>query len=217
MRLVNALESSDAPLAMGAIVRATLGYHDGWTDNHMLAVDLAALPLTGGHVVLGAAQVLRLYPALANRAMRRELLAVLPEGLSLNGDARAVQVLVLASALAAGGACVTRLPVARTADRPMQPASRRHRALGGRLARNRCGRLAARLARGAVRAARAAARRAHRRERLALAIALAARHGWLRAAPRRTTRPRNPARDPASGALVAPRTLIAGCNTMGGA
>ena len=119
MRLINALIASGAPMAMGGLHRETLGYHDGWTDNRVIAAAEGAETCTA----LGPVQALRLYPALSNRVMRRALLAGLPDTLALTGDAGAVQALVLASALAAGSAGVTPLPVTRITDAPVQGAS----------------------------------------------------------------------------------------------
>lgn len=120
MRLVNLGESSGLPLALGAVERRRDGYHDGWTDNRVVA-GLADLPLFGGPLPLGPEQALRLYPALGNRLIRRDLLARLP-GRPVAADGVSVAALVLASARAAGGrvAC-TRLAVLATGDRPAAP------------------------------------------------------------------------------------------------
>ncbi|MFN4098217.1 MAG: glycosyltransferase [Pararhodobacter sp.] len=118
MRLVNLAEESGAPLAIGALERATRGYHDGWTDNNVVGPEVRLLSLQGGPIVLGVEAALRSYPALANRLIRRDLLATLPDGMVLSGGAVAVQSLVLASALAAPTAGYTRLAVALVPDRP---------------------------------------------------------------------------------------------------
>ncbi|GAB1378599.1 glycosyltransferase family 2 protein [Pararhodobacter aggregans] len=117
MRLVNLGERLDLPLALGALERRGLGYHDGWTDNRVVP-GLDALPLWGGEVALGGAQALKLYPALGNRLMRRDLLAALPEAVGLGQDAASAQMIALESALAAGRAGYTRLAVLSVPDRP---------------------------------------------------------------------------------------------------
>ena len=118
MRLVNLGEASRALLAMGGFERATLGYHDGWTDNTRVGTELGDLPVQGAMIPLGARASLRLYPALANRIIRRALLAELPPGLPVAGDTASAQALVLASAMAAEQAGYTRLAVAGLPDRP---------------------------------------------------------------------------------------------------
>lgn len=117
MRLVNLGERLDLPLALGALERRGLGYHDGWTDNRVVP-GLAAMPLWGGEVALGGAQALCLYPALGNRLMRRDLLAALPGALGLGQDGASAQMIALESALQAGRAGSTRLAVLSVPDRP---------------------------------------------------------------------------------------------------
>jgi hypothetical protein len=118
MRLVNLAERSQVGLAMGGLERTALGYHDGWTDNTQPGADLAALPVQGARIPLAPRGALRLYPALGNRVIRRDVLGRLPEGLRIGGDAVAVQALALASALAAGNLGYSRLAVALVPDRP---------------------------------------------------------------------------------------------------
>ncbi|WP_417628853.1 glycosyltransferase [Pararhodobacter aggregans] len=117
MRLVNLGERLDLPLALGALERRGLGYHDGWTDNRVVP-GLDAMPLWGGEVALGGAQALSLYPALGNRLMRRDLLAALPGALGLGQDGASAQMIALESALRAGRAGTTRLAVLSVPDRP---------------------------------------------------------------------------------------------------
>ena len=133
MRLVNLGEAAGATLAIGALERQGAGYHDGWTDNRVVA-GLEALPVFGGPVTLGPATVLRLHPALGNRLVRRDLLAALPD-LPVAADGVSVAALVLASARAAGQAGYTRLAVLSAPDGSRTPgivaAWRRLRALPG--------------------------------------------------------------------------------------
>ncbi|WP_127109083.1 glycosyltransferase family 2 protein [Pararhodobacter zhoushanensis] len=119
MRLVNLGEASKARLAMGGFERATLGYHDGWTDNTRVATDLDALPVHGGLIPLGARPALFLYPLLANRVIRRDLLAGMQPDLRVPAGIAAVQAVVLSSALVAHKAGYTRLAVAGAPDRPV--------------------------------------------------------------------------------------------------
>ena len=108
--LINAAERSGAPMAMGGFQRATLGYHDGWTDNRV-AVGV------GGEIALEADQALRLYPVVGNKIFAAPLLAGLPipDGLAQ------VQAFVLQAALRARRAAQTDLPVMRAPDFPAPP------------------------------------------------------------------------------------------------
>lgn len=118
MRLVNLGERLDLPLIIGALERRGRGYHDGWTDNRVVP-GLDALPVWGGEVAMGGAQALKLYPALGNRLMRRELLVALPGSPGLGRDAGSAQMLALLGGLQAGRAGYTRLAVLSVPDRPV--------------------------------------------------------------------------------------------------
>jgi len=116
--LINAAENCDAPMAMGGFTRETLGYHDGWTDNRVVAG-----PRPG--IQLGADQALRLYPVAGNKVVKASMLAGLPVPLGLVQ----AQAFVLQAALSARRMGQTDLPVMRAPDYPVQsdPTDMAHR------------------------------------------------------------------------------------------
>lgn len=114
--LVNLIDRTGLPLAIGGFNRDGAGYHDGWTDNTVIPTDLPSMLPIGEALELTPDAALRLFPALGNHIFGKGLLAALPGPAPT--DAGAVQALVLGAALAAGRAGYTRLAVAETPDAP---------------------------------------------------------------------------------------------------
>lgn len=110
--MIDRAEATGAPMVQAGLVRETLGYHDGWCDNRVADVASGRVPLAG-------VQALRLYPALGNRLVRREVLPRIP--LVLAPDAVSVQALVVQLAMAAGWAATLSQPVVTTPDRLAAP------------------------------------------------------------------------------------------------
>lgn len=116
--LVNTLEISGAPLAFGGFQRSETGYHDGWTNNRVADVALQTLPALGAQISLRPEQALRLYPMLSNRILRPHLLPDLQALVGAGFDLCAAQSVTLTSAIEAGVASYTRLPVASVPQTP---------------------------------------------------------------------------------------------------
>jgi len=106
--LIDKAERSGAPLVVGGLTRAALGWHDGWCDNRHCVVDAE------GRIPMGPAQALRLYPALGNLLVRREGGVRRPD----NPGATEVQQIALATALAAGWAVRSDTPAVAVPDAP---------------------------------------------------------------------------------------------------
>lgn len=116
LRLVSLIEGTGTQMAMAGFERDGQGYHDGWSDNTVVAAELPRLGFWGGSISLPPARALRLHPVLGNRIFARVMLAGLD--LPLRAGVLDTQWLLLGAALGVDTMGYAAVPVVTVPDLP---------------------------------------------------------------------------------------------------